>query len=227
MYRFKALVHHVAPIDPAGVRAGARVAVDVIRGRVAARELISFVGPGDIVVARAPVDDVTLVEPVEWDDDQGRRPLSGSRLVLTVAQVAPSLIVKRGVVHGEADGAADRPILCPWAAAFELLADEDDGIVLADLAREHPWLLANGERMTHFLGQAESERAVAVVLVERMRALFGATARRTTYMDFVSWARARSGESTPQQRAELVARLAAHGVQLALAGHRLALVSAG
>ncbi len=212
MFRFKALVHDVEPVG-----AGARVLVDVIHGAIAAGDAIAFVGPGQILSATAQVDDVVLFEHEAWRDGEGRPPAAGSQLLLTVADVDPSQIWKRGLVRSVAEGGPDRPILSPWAAVFELLVDEDDMLALADLARGGMRLLANGEPMDHFLGHADTERGVAQVLVERLLALYGDSAPLTRYTDVVSWTRPSSDDSTPQQRAELVARLAVHGVGLGFA----------
>lgn len=213
MYCFKALVHDVEPLDPRGGR-GVRVAVDVICGAVAAGDVIAFIGPGETPSAVAPVDAVATSEPEEWGDEDGRRPAAGSRLLLTVAQPGVSQIYRRGLVRGASEGGEGRPILSPWAAVFELLRDEDDALALADLARADAWLLANGERLYYFLGIADSQRGVAQVLVERLHAMFGDTGPSFADTDFVSWGHLPDDDSTPQQRAELVARLAAHGIAL-------------
>lgn len=213
MVRFKAMVHRVEPVG-----AGARVLVDVIHGAVAAGDAIAFEGPGQIVSAAARVADVVLCEPACRNEE--RAPIPGSQLFLSLPEVDPARIVKRGLVRSEAEEGPDRPILSPWAAVFEQLADEDEMLALADLARGDACLLANGEVMDYFLGHAATERGVAHVLVERLLALYGDSAPHAGTMDFVSWGRLRSDDSTPQQRAELVARLAAHGVELGFAPTR-------
>jgi len=213
MFRFKALVHDAEPAGP-----GARVLVDVVHGAMVAGDAIAFVGPGQTVSAPARVVDVALCEAERRDSD-ARRLAPGSQLLLTVADLGPTRIWKRGLVRSVAEGGPDRPILSPWAAVFELLLDEGDMLALADLARGDARLLANGEPMDRFLGHADTERGVEQALVERLLALSGDSAPHTSHADFVSWTRLR-GDSTPQQRAELLARLAVHGVALGLAPSR-------
>jgi hypothetical protein len=132
-----------------------------------------------------------------------------------VHDVEPSQIWKRCLVRADGEG-PDRPILSPWAAVFEQLIDEHEMLALADLARGEARLLANGEPMHHFLGHADSDRGVAQALVERLLAVHGDSAARVSSVDFVG-ASPRGERSTPPQRAELVARLAVHGVELGFA----------
>jgi hypothetical protein len=210
MFRFRALVHDV---EPAGART--RVLVDVIHGAIAAGDTVELVGPCQVVTAARRVDDVVPREPEASLIGDDRPPAPGSQLYFTVADLDPSQIWKRGMVRADGDG-PDRPILSPWAAVFEQLIDEHEMLALADLARGEARLLANGEPMHHFLGHDGSERGVAQALVERLVALRGDGAERVSSVDFVG-ASARGERSTPQQRAELVARLAVHGVELGFA----------
>jgi hypothetical protein len=211
MFRFRALVHDV---EAAGAKT--RVLVDVIHGAIADGDTIAFVGPGQLLSPARRVDGVVPWEPEAWRAAD-RPPAPRSQLLFTVADIDPSQIWKRGLVRSQAEDGPDRPILSPWAAVFEQLADEHDMLALADLARGEARLLANGETMHTFLGHADSERGVAQALVERLLAVHGDSASHVSSMDFVSWSRLRCDDSTPQQRAELVARLAAHGVELGFA----------
>ncbi len=227
MFRFEALVHDVEPVAIDGLRWGARIEVDVIRGSLGPGERVSFVGPGGREIAGAAVDQLAVCEFDEWDDARGRPPVDGSRLLLIVNQVAPSRVWKRSRVQSEAVAGEPSPILCPWAATFDLLSSLEEGIALADLLAWGPApddrLLANGEAVDYFLGCWYGERALASVLAERMRALYGGEEGNAidewSYLRLWYCTRDRYGhrDSTPQERAALAARLAEHGIELSYA----------
>lgn len=226
MFRFEALVYDVEPVALHGTRRGARIEVDVIRGSLGPGERVTFVGPGGCEIA-ACVDQLAVSELDEWDDELGRPPVDGSRLLLVVNQVPPSQVWRRGRVQSEALAGEPSPILCPWAATFDLLSSLEEGIALADLLAFGPGpddrLLANGETIDYFLGCWYGERAVASVLAERMRALFGGEEGdeldEWSYLRLWYCTRDRYGhrDSTPQERAALAARLAEHGIELSYA----------
>jgi len=224
MFRFEALVHEVEPIEFDGRRWGARVELDVIRGSLALAERVTFLGPGAREVAAASIDELAVGKLDEWDEEGGRPPADGSRMLLTVRQVSPSVIWRRSKIHGEALAIEPPAILCPWAAAFDLLSTPEEGIALADLLAFGPGpddrLLANGETIDHFLGGREGERGVAAALADRMRAIFGGEAGEEldewSYLRLWYCTRDRYGyrDSTAQERAALAARLAQHGIEL-------------
>jgi hypothetical protein len=227
MFRFEALVHDVEPVTRDGRHTGARIEVDVIRGSLGPGERVIFFGPGRCEIAGATVDELAVCEFDEWDDSQGRRPVDGSRLLLVVNDVPLSQVWRRSRVQSVALAGGPSPILCPWAATFDLLSSPEEGIALADLLAWGPppddRMLANGEAIDYFLGCWYGERALASVLAERMRALFGgdegSAIDEWSYLRLWYCTRDRYGhrDSTPEERAALAARLADHGIELSYA----------
>jgi hypothetical protein len=215
MYRFEALVHYVEPLEIDGLRWGARMEVDVIRGAIAAGELVTIGGAGGHPVGSVPVDEVAERDDPGLADPEarwlyGRPPRPGSRLVLSARQIAPTKVPVRARIHSPIEADHDLPILSPWAAVFDLLLCEEEALTLAYLIvyREER-LRANGELIAYFLGHLESSRATATALHDRMDAQLG-HAQRLSWLDLVS----AYPPPTDEQCAAFVDRIAAHGIML-------------
>ena len=103
-FGFEALVHDVEPMEVGG-RWGAGIEVDVIRGAIHPGERVTILGPERTVVASVEVDEVAVCEVSEWDDDRGKPPVEGSRLLLIVNELAPSQVLKRSKIVGRAGSA--------------------------------------------------------------------------------------------------------------------------
>ncbi len=119
-----------------------------------------------------------------------------------------------GTVH-TATAAPSAPPLCPWAAVFEAMRRFEDGLVLMARLEEDPALLANGEPPDYFLGCLASERAMAAVIADRMRALTGATTDEWSANQFFGPMRG-ALSATEADHAAYVERLRVAGVTLAV-----------
>lgn len=214
----RALVGEVWPHRREGLPFGSDLVLHVVQGTVEVGELIEVqVGPGR--TAQAAVTTVSISDPAAGFVKArialpGRPPGPGARLEVGLADVAPSEVVLMGTLHTRAP-APSAPPRCPWAAVFEAMRRFEDGLVLMARLEEDPALLANGEPPDYFLGCLASERAMAAVIADRMRALTGATGDEWTASHFFGPTRGALSASEADHAAYLE-RLRAEGVTLAV-----------
>lgn len=211
-----ALVGEVWPHRREGLAFGSDLVVHVVRGSVEVGELVEVpVGPGRSV--QVAVTSVSASDPAAAFVKArialpGRPPGPGARLEVRLSDVAPSEVVLMGTMGSALPPTAAAPT-CPWAAVFAAIERFEDGLALLALLEEDVALLANEEPPDYFLGCLCSERAMAAVVADRMRALSGGGDQEWSAGQFLRGARG-ALEATAADRASFVERLRAAGVSL-------------
>lgn len=216
----RALVGEVWPFRLGELEFGSDLVVHVVRGNLAAGDLVDVqVGVGRTRSAR--VESVAATDPAapfvkERIALPGHPPALGARLDVRVSEIPPSEIVLMGTVVTSAAPTNGTPApVCPWAAVFDTLQRFEDGLALVSLFEEDAAQLANGEPPDYFLGCLASERAIAAVVSDRMRALFGGGDHEWTPAGFLRTTRGPI-EPTTEERDGFVERLRAAGVTLSV-----------
>lgn len=224
----RALVGEVWPYRLGPLSFGADLVLHVVTGTLEAGERVEVsVGPGR--TRRGRVESVATADPAAAFVQArialpGVPPTLGARLEVRLPDVSPTEVVVMGTLASAATPeAADGPAAvagepptnptCAWAAVFEAMRRFEDGLALVALLEEDAALLANGQPPDYFLGCLASERAVAAVVADRLRALFGGGDADWNGAQFL---RATRGalEPTADERAAFVERLRAAGVAL-------------
>jgi hypothetical protein len=193
-----ALVGEVWPVRRDGLPYGSDLVLHVARGTVDVGTIVEVpVGPGRSV--QAAVTSVATRDPAvgfvkERIALPGQPPALGAHLDVRIEEVPPSQVVVMGSVTAAGATAAGaleeaRPV-CPWAAVFAALERFEDGLALMALFEADFALLANGEPPDYFLGCIASERAMAAVIADRIRAQHGGPETEWTYAHFYGATRA-------------------------------------
>jgi hypothetical protein len=211
-----ALVGEVWPHRREGLAFGSDLVVHVVHGCVEVGEVVEVpVGPGRTV--QAAVTSVAASDPAAAFVKArialpGRPPGPGARLEVRLGDVAPSDVLLMGTLASATPAPAASPA-CPWAAVFSAIERFEDGLVLLGLLEEDIALLANEEPPDYFLGCLCSERAVAAVVADRMRALFGGGDDEWSAGQFLRGTHGALAV-TAEDRASFVERLRVAGVAL-------------
>lgn len=211
-----ALVGEVWPHRREGLAFGSDLVVHVVRGSVEVGELLDVpVGAGrtvPVAVTSVATSDPAAAFVKARIALPGRPPGPGARLEVRLADIPPSEVVLMGTLVSVTPAAPDTPA-CPWAAVFAAIERFEDGLALLSLLEEDVALLANEEPPDYFLGCLCSERAVAAVVADRMRALFGGGEAEWSASQFLRASRG-ALEASAEDRASFLERLRVAGVAL-------------
>jgi hypothetical protein len=217
----RALVGEVWPYRIEGLSYGSDLVLHVVRGTIEPGDLVNVqVGTGQ--ARRVRVEAVSSSDPAAAFVEAkialpGQPPPIGARLEVRCPELSPSEVTLMGTVASGGNGAdplvATAPPVCAWAAVFDLLASFEDGLALVALLEEEAALLANGEPPDYFLGCLASDRAVAAVVADRMRALSGGGEAECSGTDFLRTTRG-AVEPTAEERRSFADRLRSAGIEL-------------